>query len=85
MQRLEQVSNLDALQNLTFETFKKSGRSGTRDPNKTLEVAYNSARNYAGTLSNGWLLLLGSYGTGKTHLGAAVANFVLSLGFPCSS
>jgi DNA replication protein DnaC len=81
MQRLEQVSNLDALQNLTFETFKISGRSGTRDPNKTLEVAYNSAKNYAEHL-NGWLLLLGSYGTGKTHLGAAVANFVLSLGFP---
>lgn len=81
MQRLEQVSNLGAFQHLTFESFKLSGRSGSHDPNKTLEVAYNSARNYAEHL-NGWLLLQGGYGTGKTHLAAAVANFVLSLGFP---
>ena len=81
MQRLEQVSNLGSFQHLTFESFKLSGRSGTHDPNKTLEVAYNSARNYAEHL-NGWLLLQGGYGTGKTHLAAAVANFVLSLGFP---
>jgi DNA replication protein DnaC len=80
MQRMEHVSNLGAFQNLTFETFKIHGRSGSRDPNKTLEVAYNSARNYAEHL-NGWLLLQGGYGTGKTHLAAAVANFVLSLGF----
>jgi len=81
MQRLEQVSNLDAFQHLTFETFKASGRSGTHDANKTLEVAYNTAKNFAEHL-NGWLLLQGGYGTGKTHLAAAVANFVLSLGFP---
>lgn len=81
MQRLEQVSNLGAFQNLTFESFKLSGRTGTTDPNKTLEVAYNSARNFAEHL-NGWLLLQGGYGTGKTHLAAAVANFVLSLNLP---
>jgi len=81
MQHLYQVSNLDAFDKMTFETFKLGGRSGTQDPNKTLEVAYNTARNYAEHL-NGWLLLLGSYGTGKTHLAAAIANFVISLGVP---
>ena len=81
LQRLHQLSNLDAFNNLTFDTFKINGRSGARDPNKTLEVAFNTAKNYAEHL-NGWLLLQGGYGTGKTHLAAAVANFVLSLGFP---
>jgi DNA replication protein DnaC len=81
MQRLHQLSNLDAFHNLTFDTFKINGHSGARDPNKTLEVAFNTAKNYAEHL-NGWLLLQGGYGTGKTHLAAAVANFVLSLGFP---
>jgi DNA replication protein DnaC len=81
MQRLHQLSNLDAFQNLTFDTFKINGRSGARDPNKTLEVAFNTAKNYAEHL-NGWLLLQGGYGTGKTHLAAAVANFVISLGIP---
>lgn len=81
MQRLEQVSNLGAFDQLTFDTFNVDGRSGSHDPNKTLEVSYNSARNFAEHL-NGWLMLQGGYGTGKTHLAAAVANFVLSLGFP---
>ena len=81
IQHLFQVSNLEAFGQMTFETFKMVGRSGTKDPNKTLEVAYNTAKNYAEHL-NGWLLLLGSYGTGKTHLAAAIANFVISLGLP---
>ena len=44
-------------------------------------MAFNQAQTFARTLS-GWLLLLGSYGLGKTHLAAAIANFAVSMGVP---
>ncbi len=47
----------------------------------SLEQAYNHARQFAASL-NGWLLLTGTYGCGKTHLAAAAANFAVSLGVP---
>ena len=31
---------------------------------------------------NGWLLLLGGYGGGKTHLAAGIANFAVGMGVP---
>ncbi len=77
-QRLYEVSNLNAYRAMTFESFNQTGRAGGKEANKTLEAAYNTARNYARHL-NGWLLLMGSYGTGKTHLAAAIANEVVSL------
>jgi DNA replication protein DnaC len=46
-----------------------------------LEWAYNHARQYASAL-NGWLLLQGGYGSGKTHLAAAIANFAVGMGVP---
>ena len=74
------VSNLGALKNLTFENFKPRGRIGLGEPQAdSLEQAYNSAMNFAGTL-RGWLLLLGKYGCGKTHLAAAIANQAVSMG-----
>jgi DNA replication protein DnaC len=80
--RLFRLSNLEALKEMTFESFKSEGRSGLADQQATsLQMALSSARQYAGNLS-GWLLLMGSYGTGKTHLAAAIANFVVSLGVP---
>ena len=47
----------------------------------SLERAYNQARQFAQSL-NGWLLLQGGYGSGKTHLAAAIGNFAVSLGVP---
>ena len=79
LQRLYHLSNLNAFRQMTFETFNSDGRGSGQDGNKTLEVAFNTAKNYAHHL-NGWLLLMGSYGTGKTHLAAAIANEVVSLG-----
>ncbi len=78
--RLFELSNLDALVNLTFDTFKPRGRVGLgKQQADSLEQAFNHAQNFAGTLS-GWLLLLGRYGCGKTHLAAAIANQAVSLG-----
>lgn len=61
---LMRLGNLAAVRGMTFATFDQEV-SGMQD-------AYDAAWHYAQTLS-GWLLLLGSYGVGKTHLAAAVA------------
>ena len=47
----------------------------------SLEQAFNHARQYAQKLE-GWLLLIGGYGCGKTHLAAAIANFCVGVGVP---
>lgn len=81
-QRLFALSNLHQLSNLTFENFNPRGRVGLyRYQVDSLERAYNQARIYAENLK-GWLVLLGGYGSGKTHLAAAVANFAVSMGVP---
>ena len=78
--QLFSLSNLSALSGLTFRSFKPRGRVGlgTFQAN-SLEQAFNSAQNFAGSL-NGWLLLTGSYGCGKTHLAAAIANQAVGMG-----
>lgn len=73
-------SNLGPLRQLTFENFQPRGRVGlAKNLADSLEQAFYSAQTYAGTL-NGWLLILGRYGSGKTHLAAAIANQALSMG-----
>jgi DNA replication protein DnaC len=80
--RLFELSNLDELQHLSFENFQPRGRIGLRPAQaETLELAYNQAKLFAENLE-GWLLLQGDYGTGKTHLAAAIANFTVSMGVP---
>ncbi|MGB4595504.1 MAG: ATP-binding protein [Anaerolineaceae bacterium] len=79
-QHLYSISNLGSLSTMTFDTFQPRGRIGMpRLQADTLEQAYNTANNFAGTL-RGWLLLLGRYGTGKTHLAAAIANQAVIMG-----
>jgi len=81
-QRLFQLSNLEELSRLTFENFNPRGRVGLAPYQAdSLERAYNHARRYASSL-NGWLLIRGKYGCGKTHLAAAIANFAVSVGVP---
>ncbi|HEY6073165.1 MAG TPA: ATP-binding protein, partial [Anaerolineales bacterium] len=81
-QRLYAMSHLDELGHMTFETFKPRGRKGQGEMQaETLERAFNHARLYAGNL-NGWLMLQGGFGSGKTHLAAAIANFAVSMGVP---
>jgi len=75
--RLFQISNLDAYANMVFDTFNLHGLGNNMQTNTTLEVAFNTAQNYSHKL-NGWLLIMGDFGCGKTHLAAAVANEVIS-------
>ena len=80
--RLYRLSNLDAFTEMNFDNFKTEGRPGQgADQIKSLKTALNVSINYSQNLK-GWLLLKGGYGCGKTHLAAAIANFVVSVGAP---
>ena len=80
--RLFSLSHLEKLQHLTFENFKPRGRIGLPPYQAdSLERAYNQAMQFSEKL-DGWLLLEGSYGCGKTHLAAAVANRAVEEGTP---
>ncbi len=79
---LYRLSNLEAFRNMRFETFQTQGRRGLGDRQiQSLEQAYQVSRHFAQTLQ-GWLLLMGGYGCGKTHLAAAIANFAVEQGVP---
>ena len=81
-ERLFSLSHLDELRDLTFESFLPRGRKGLGELQaNSLEWAFNRARQYAGKLE-GWLLLQGGYGCGKTHLAAAIANSAVGMGVP---
>ena len=67
-QRMVELSNLGALEDKTFATFNPD-ISGVR-------AAYTRCKEYARN-PQGWLFLFGSYGCGKTHLAAAIANDVV--------
>jgi DNA replication protein DnaC len=78
--RLFRMSSLDSLKNLRFENFEKRGRVGLgKLQADSLEHAYNQALNFAEN-HQGWLLLVGRYGSGKTHLAAAIANQAIESG-----
>lgn len=80
--RLFSLSHLDELKELTFESFKPHGRAGLgQRQQESIECAYNMARDFAQSL-NGWLLIQGPYGCGKTHLAASIANYCVSIGMP---
>jgi len=80
--RLFAISNLEKLQHLTFENFQPRGRIGLGPwQADSLERAFHQAQQFAQNL-NGWLVLQGGYGCGKTHLAAAVANFAVGIGVP---
>lgn len=80
--KLYSMSNLEELSHLTFENFDPAGRKGiSLVESASLEEAYSQACEFARKL-DGWLLLQGGYGCGKTHLAAAIANQVVALGVP---
>ena len=78
----EELSSLDLHHDQTFETF--SLRKGEKLPTeqvRSLEEAYKAAQIFAEN-PKGWLMLGGSFGVGKTHLAAAIANHRYSQGHP---
>jgi DNA replication protein DnaC len=79
--KLRAVSNLGQLTRMTFDNFIPGGVSLPPLTSFNLQQAYDLAREFARN-PEGWLVLRGGYGCGKTHLAAAIANQRLSLGHP---
>jgi DNA replication protein DnaC len=78
--RLFRMSSLEALKDLTFNNFEKRGRVGLGQLQAdSIENAFNQARNFAEN-QEGWLVMMGRYGCGKTHLAAAIANHAIENG-----
>jgi DNA replication protein DnaC len=84
-QRLYELSNLDRLSHLTFENFRASGNPKaefiTPQEVSSLQEAMLAAEEFTNRIQ-GWLLLEGAYGCGKTHLAAAIANAAVQRGVP---
>ncbi len=70
---LRALSGLHVLDRMTFETFAPAGHGLPPDKRENLRWAYDEARAFAEE-PQGWLVLKGGYGCGKTHLAAAIAN-----------
>lgn len=72
LRSLVERSNLSALAAMTFDTFMVGA------PQRT---AFTRAQQFAAH-PDGWLVIMGGYGTGKTHLAAAIGTYRLSIGEP---
>jgi len=70
--RIRQYSDLGPLERLTFDTVELGTRDTFSEPSSFRE-AYHAAQRFV-TDMQGWLVLCGPSGTGKTHLAAAVGN-----------
>lgn len=73
---LERYSNLGYLAHYSFETLQTAGRAQSI---QGYPAACEAARRYAAE-PQGWIILVGPAGSGKTHLACAVANARLSQG-----
>ncbi len=69
----ENVSNLHRYRRMTFDTFELN-RNATPEEQANLKRAHEVAQRYAERLQ-GWLVLAGPYGCGKTHLAAAIGHY----------
>ena len=70
--RIRQYSDLGPLERLTFDTVELGTRDTFSEPS-SFRDAYHAAQRFVTDLQ-GWLVLCGPSGTGKTHLAAAVGN-----------
>ena len=78
---LRALSNLEVMSRMTFETFIREGHGLSPEKQANLLWAYEEAWTYA-RKPEGWLLLKGGYGCGKTHLAAAIASACIDRGQP---
>lgn len=77
---LRRLSNMSRLQEgMTFESFVPQGYGLDPLRRANLRAAYERAKEYAQN-PEGWLILMGGYGCGKTHLAAAIANHCINRG-----
>jgi DNA replication protein DnaC len=77
---LQSLDSLDLplLKNMKFETFDSNLNLPEKE-RQSLDGAFNFAKNFAAD-PQGWLILQGDNGCGKTHLAAAIANHLRETG-----
>lgn len=78
-QTLLKLSNLGVFADKRFETFEVEARRLPTNEERSLRLAYEMAVKFAQE-PQGWLLIEGTYGCGKTHLAAAIGNVRLEAG-----
>ena len=72
---------LELLRNMTFDNFDEKRLELPLEQRQNLRTTFNGAVEFARS-PEGWLILLGINGCGKTHLAAAIANYQLTQGKP---
>lgn len=72
---------LELLKSMTFNNFDWRRVNLLSEQRQNLEQAYRLALGFAQS-PDGWLILVGDTGCGKTHLAAAIANYRLQAGKP---
>jgi DNA replication protein DnaC len=72
---------LELLRNMTFDNFDHKRLELPLEQRQSLLAVFNGAVEFARS-PEGWLILLGVNGCGKTHLAAAIANYQLAQGKP---
>ena len=79
--RLQQYSSLGPLTRLVFDNLIVNGRSNNPRDRTLFSGLVADAKEFAEN-PNGWLLIHGPSGAGKTHVAAAIANHCLDRGVP---
>ncbi len=79
--RLVRYSNLANLTRSTFDTLDPRGHAGDPESRELFAMAREAAQRFAENVE-GWLLISGPNGSGKTHLAAAIANRIIERGLP---
>ncbi len=72
---------LELLRTMTFDNFDWKRVNLLPEQRENLEEVFRTALNFAKS-PDGWLVLQGVTGCGKTHLAAAIANYRLQAGQP---
>lgn len=76
---LRKLGGLGNLAEKTFDTFKPEGIGLSERDAANLRYAFEQAYTFA-EHPDGWLVITGGYGCGKTHLAAAIANAQIDAG-----
>lgn len=77
--RLREMSQLAAFTDKSFQSFVYDSPFHNVGEQNSLKMAYQRAFDFS-VKPEGWLLLSGTYGCGKTHLAAAIGNQCLRQG-----
>jgi len=79
LEAVRRASQIGDLQEMRFDTFEVDAPGNSPEARRSLQSALDAARAFAES-PEGWLVLHGGYGTGKTHLAAAIVNERLRAG-----